>query len=133
MNLYGNTLKKKVTKKQKSPLKVGDHVRITLERGTFHKAYLEGWSEEIFIISHKLSGDPVVFKVKDQADEQVDGIFYEQELQKVSEPDAYKIEKIIKRKKDKNGNCIHFVKWKGYPKKFNSFVNEEDIRSLKNG
>ena len=125
MNLYGNTLKKKVTKKQKSPLKVGDHVRITLERGTFHKAYLEGWSEEIFIISHKLSGDPVVFKVKDQADEQ--------ELQKVSEPDAYKIEKIIKRKKDKNGNCIHFVKWKGYPKKFNSFVNEEDIRSLKNG
>ena len=89
MNLYGDTLKKKVTKK--SPLKVGDHVRITLERGTFHKAYLEGWSEEIFIISHKLSGDPVVFKVKDQADEQVDGIFYQQELQKVSEPDAYKL------------------------------------------
>ena len=131
MNLYGDTLKKKVTKK--SPLKVGDHVRITLERGTFHKAYLEGWSEEIFIISHKLSGDPVVFKVKDQADEQVDGIFYQQELQKVSEPDAYKIEKIIKRKKDKNDNWIYLVKWKGYPEKFNSFVNEEDIRSLKNG
>ena len=75
----------------------------------------------------------MVFKVKDQADEQVDGIFYQKELQKVREPDAYKIEKIIKRKKDKNNNWIYLVKWKGYPEKFNSFVNEEDIRSLKNG
>ena len=133
INLYSNTLKKKKGKKKKSPLKVGDRVRITLEWETFHKAYLEGWSEEIFIISHKLSGNPVVFKVKDQADEQVDGIFYQKELQKVSEPDAYKIEKIIKRKKDKNNNWIYLVKWKGYPEKFNSFVNEEDIRSLKNG
>ena len=92
MNLYSNTLKKKKGKKQKSPLPHGDRVRITLERGTFHKAYLEGWSEE------------------------------------VSEPDAYKIEKIIKRKKDKNNNWIYLVKWKGYPEKFNSFINEEDIR-----
>ena len=44
MNLYSNTLKKKKGKKKKSPLKVGDRVRITLERGTFHKAYLEEWS-----------------------------------------------------------------------------------------
>ena len=102
-----------------------------MERGTFHKGYLEGWSEEIFIISHKLSGDPVVFKVKDQAGESVDGIFYQQELQKVSEPDAYKIEKIIKRKKQKDGSWIYLVKWKGYPEKFNSFVNKEDIQSLK--
>ena len=129
MNLYGKSLSKKG--KKSSSLKVGDHVRVTLERGTFHKGYLEGWSEEIFIISNKLPGDPVVFKVEDQAGEQVDGIFYQQELQKVGEPDAYKIEKIIKRKKDKNGGWIYLVKWKGYPEKFNSFVNEEDIKSLR--
>ena len=129
-NLYGEKVQKK---KKKSTLQVGNFVRITLERGTFHKSYLEGWSEEIFIISHKLPGDPVVYKVKDQADEQVDGIFYQQELQQVSEPDFYKIEKIIKRKKDKNGNWIYLVKWKGYPEKFNSFVTEEDIKSLKDG
>lgn len=128
MNLYSGK-SKRVNKKVN--LTVGDHVRITLERGTFHKGYLEGWSEEIFIISHKLSGDPVVFKVKDQAGESVDGIFYLQELQKVSEPDAYKIEKIIKRKIQKDGSWIYLVKWKGYPEKFNSFVNKEDIQSLK--
>ena len=128
MNLYSGK-SKRVTKKVN--LKAGDHVRITLERGTFHKGYLEGWSEEIFIISHKLSGDPVVFKVKDQAGESVDGIFYQQELQKVSEPDAYKIEKMIKRKKQKDGSWIYLVKWKGYPEKFNSFVNKENIQSLK--
>ena len=31
INLYSNTLKKKKGKKKKSPLKVGDRVRITLE------------------------------------------------------------------------------------------------------
>ena len=129
MNLYGK--KKSSNNKIKERLKVGDRVRITLERGTFHKGYLEGWSEEIFIISHKLQGDPVVYKVKDQAGESIDGIFYFHELLKVFEPEFYKIEKIIKRRKDNKGNWIYLVKWQGYPEKFNSFVTETDVKSLR--
>ena len=112
-------------------MKIGDLVRVTLEKGTFHKGYLEGWSEEIFIISHKLQGDPVVYKVKDQAGEPIEGIFYKQELLRVEEAEFYTIEKIIIRKKNKEEKWIYLVKSKNYSDKFNSFVTEEDIKSLK--
>ena len=59
--------------------------------------------KKFFVISYKLQGDPVVYKVKDQADEPVTGIFYQEELQKVGEPDAYKIERVLKRKKHTDG------------------------------
>lgn len=72
MTLYSKKKKRKISTKLYN---VGDHVRITLERGTFHKSYLEGWSEEIFIIPHRLPGNPVVYKVKDQANEPQTGFF----------------------------------------------------------
>ena len=72
-----------------------------------------------------------MYKVKDQAGESIDGIFYFHELLKVFEPEFYKIEKIIKRRKDNKGNWIYLVKWQGYPEKFNSFVTETDVKSLR--
>ena len=55
----------------------------------------------------------------DMNDEIIKGSFYEQELVKY-ENDAYEIEKIIKRKKDKL-----LVKWKGYIEP--SWINKSDI------
>ena len=46
LTLYSKT--KKLKNKRNNQLNVDDLVRITHERGTFHKSYLEGWSEEIF-------------------------------------------------------------------------------------
>ena len=91
-------------------MNVDDKVRISIKRGSFHKGYLEGWSEEIFIITHKLTGDSIKYKVKDQAGEALKGIFYEQELQKVAETDTYKIEKVIRKKKNRDGRWLYFVK-----------------------
>jgi hypothetical protein len=128
--LYGERNEKKNLKKSNNELEVGDSVRISLERGTFHKSYLDGWSEEIFTVNHKLDGSPVVYKIKDDDDESLDGIFYKQELQKVTKPSSYKIEKIIRKKKSVGGSWLYFVKWKGYPEKFNSFVHADDIKQL---
>ena len=48
--------------------------------------------------------------------------FYENELQKViKEDDLYAIEKILK-KRGRGVNVHYFVKWLGYPNKFNSWV-----------
>ena len=52
-------------------------------------------------------------------DEIIKGSFYEQELVKY-ENDAYEIDKIIKRKKDKL-----LVKWKGYIEP--SWINKSDM------
>ena len=58
--------------------------------------------------------------------EQIQGTFYEQELQK-SHQDTFRIEKVLKSK----GNKL-FVKWLGYPDTFNSWISKSDVVSLAN-
>ena len=128
MNIYEGKLFPRKTSKDKDPILIGDLVRISIERGPFRKSYLEGWSEEIFRVKFIVNGTPPVYKIEDQAKEEIKGTFYKEELQKVEEPDSYRIEKIIRRKRDREGNLLYYVKWRGYPDKFNSFVTEEDLQ-----
>ena len=53
--------------------------------------------------------------------EEVLGSFYNEELQKVSNPDVFRSEKII-RNKTVNGKKEVLVKWLGYSDKFNSWI-----------
>ena len=48
-------------------------------------------------------------------------MFYEQKLQKTSQ-DTFRIEKVLKRQGDKS-----IVKWIGYPKSFNSWIDTKAI------
>ena len=120
----------KSLKKEQTGIKVGDTVRISIERLPFQKRYEEIWTEEIFIITHKIVGKPTVYKLKDQANESIKGTFYFDELQKVSEPSTYRIERVIRKKKNRDGSILYYVKWKGYSDKFNSYVTAEDIKRL---
>ena len=56
--------------------------------------------------------------------EEINGSFYEQELQKLQKTskEKFRIEKLLKRKGDK----LH-VKWKGYDNSFNSWINKNNI------
>ena len=57
------------------------------------------------------------------------GAFYEHEIQAVEVPkEEYYIEEVLKSKKLAVEKTLYFVKWKGWPSEFNSYV--EDIRSL---
>ena len=86
--------------KLKGKFKVGDRVRISKKRKDFTKGYLPNFTEEIFVILKVLETDPPTYILNDMNDEIIKGSFYEQELVKY-ENDAYEIDKIIKRKKDK--------------------------------
>ena len=71
-----------------------------------------------------------VYKLKDDAGEILDGTFYEAELQKViKEDDVYRVVNVLRKRKRK-GVVEYFVKWKGYPDKFNSWVAESAISKL---
>ena len=105
--------------KLKGKFKVGDRVRISKKRKDFTKGYLPNFTEEIFVILKVLETDPPTYILNDMNDEIIKGSFYEQELVKY-ENDAYEIDKIIKRKKDKL-----LVKWKGYIEP--SWINKSDI------
>ncbi len=67
---------------------------------------------------------------RDLLDDEIDGIFYEAELQKVYHNEVdFLVNKVLKTRK-RNGIVEKFVSWLGYPDKFNSWVLEADIRRL---
>ena len=105
-------------------LKIGDKVRITKKKKTFEKGYTPKWTEEVFIISKAQNTSPVTYKMKDYNGEEIQGTFYEQELQKTNQ-DTFRIERIIKKGKVKS-----LVKWKGYPDAFNSWISNKELISL---
>jgi len=104
---------------------VGDRVRIAMQRQPFRKGYIGQWSEEIFEIATRLPTLPVTYELRDLAGETIKGRFYEPEIQKVlkSDDEHYDIERIIKTRK-RNGKIQYLVSWKGYPSKFDSWVDE---------
>ena len=108
-------------------LKVGDRVRISMMRRRFEKSYYQGWTEEEFEIAEAFTDDPPYYKVKDLKGTVLEGIFYEQEVQKVVKNDnIYKIESILKKRKRKKHQEF-FVKWLGYPDSSNSWIRERDL------
>ena len=103
---------------KKPSFKEGDKVRISKYRGIFDKSYKGNWSEELFVIYKTQPTIPITYRIKDLLGEDIKGSFYEQELQKADQ-EVYRIEKVLK--KDYRNKRM-FVKWKGYPDKFNSWV-----------
>ena len=74
----------KLQKNKKPNFKVGDKVRLVLVGHNFQKGYKPHYTHEIFLIRkiNTLAPFPTYFVV-DQKGENIDGIFYEQELSKV--------------------------------------------------
>ena len=104
---------------------VGDHVRISkFKRKVFDKGFTPNWTEEIFVVDEIRYTDPITYKLKDLLGEEIKGAFYEQEMMKAKQ-EIFRIEKVIRKSKGKA-----LVKWSGYPEKFNSWVDESELRGL---
>jgi hypothetical protein len=102
---------------------VGDRVRMSKAKRVFKKGYLPNWTDEIFTIARCYPTHPVTYGLDDYDGESIKGKFYEFEIQKiVKEDDVYDVEKILKTRK-RRGKTEYFVKWKGYPDKFNSWID----------
>ena len=111
----------------KFKLDINDKVRISKYKTVFSKGYTPNWSEEIFIVTEQLIRSPNAYRIRDLKDERVEGIFYEHELQKITNDDeVFKVEAIVKtRTKNKIKEVL--VKWLGYPEKFNSWEPASSI------
>ena len=110
----------------RAKFKTGDKVRIQKKKGLFEKGFTPNWTEEVFTVSKIQKTNPVTYKITDLNDEEIQGTFYEQELQKTSQ-EVYRIEKIVNKDKTRS-----LVKWKGYPEIFNSWVDNNDLIKLRN-
>ena len=113
----------------KYKFKIGDQVRISKMKRKFEKGYLPNFSKEIFTISKQVPRDPPVYKLRDYDGEELKGTFYDKELQKViKSDDVYEVE--ILKKRGRGRNVQYFVKWLGYPNKFNSWVPASEINLI---
>ena len=130
--LYVPKKTKKISKSNTS-LKTGDLVRISFTRGVFDRGYNQKWSEELFKIVKRLDRQKPVYILKDLQDRDIKGTFYPREIQKVDKKDnsLYKIEKILGKRKRK-GRTQYLVRWLGYGKDFDSYVDAKDIKDIDN-
>jgi len=107
---------------------LGDNVRISRYKNIFEKGFLQGWTTEMYVIVERHVSNPPTYSLKDLLGEEIKGRFYEQELQKVVKTDdVYIVDKVLKTRK-RNGQVEHYVKWRGYGDKFNSWTT--DVHTL---
>ena len=113
---------------RKPEFKIGDKVRISRMKAIFEKGYLPNWSEELYIVDKVQRTIPVTYKLKTLLDEEIEGSFYEKELQK-SHQEVYRVEKVMRKKKI-NGVEHALVKWSGYNEKHNQWIPVKDLEKL---
>ena len=91
--LYGNSWAIPI---RELKFKLGNQVRISKSRCTFKKGYLPSWTQEILTVTKIIPRVPPVYRLRDYAEDEIEGVFYAEELQKVQKSDGiYKIEKIL--------------------------------------
>jgi hypothetical protein len=123
--LYGKPNRKLVFR-----LKVGDMVRISMEKHILSKGYRANYKKEVFVISKLMkSRYPATYKIKDLNDEDIGGIFYTQELVRVrrGKKPVKVIKKLLKTEK-RNGELWHRVQWQDSSK--DSWIRNDELISI---
>ena len=117
-------LRRKPKVRPLTQLRVGDKVRISKIQKLFKK-YDTNYSSEIFeIISVEIKSRVPVFRIKDQQNSIISGIFYSNELVKVEDAKHFIIDSILK-KKSMFGKLFYLVKWQGQDEP--TFISASDL------
>jgi len=91
----------------------------------FKKGYVPKWTRELFVVRKRVPSTPPTYELSNEMGEPIKGKFYAQGLQSVSPPKAIGSDKkIICSERGNDGKIRHYVRWLGYPKKFDSSINE---------
>jgi len=128
MEKYRSKLRLNVGHKPK--FKIGQMVRIALQKTVFHRGYDEQSNYEVFVVKsvkRKLGKALYYLETYDKKEGLVGG-FYEHELTPVNS-DIFRIEKVLKTRR-RRGVVEEFVKWKGYDSSHNSWVTSDDITQV---
>ena len=105
-------------------LKVGDRVTLYKKFTQFKKESLHAWTKEVFVVAYVRPGVVPRYKLNEWDGTSLRSTFYAEGLQKVTarDDDLFRVEKIVRRKGDKV-----LVRWKGWPDKYNSWVEKRDL------
>ena len=106
--------------------KIGDNVRISVIKRIFTKEATANWSEEIFQVCEINKTHPVTYHLKDLLGEKIDGSFYNEQLQKTNQ-EIYRVDRVLRKRTRKDGTQEVYVRWAGYPDKFNQWLKATDV------
>lgn len=112
----------------KPKFKTGTKVRIAIEKHVLSKGYRPNYSSEVFVVSKILKRHPATYKIKDAENEEITGVFYNEELIRVLE-DAPTVRKIttVKKSERRDGKLWHLVKFED---KKESWIANDDLISI---
>jgi hypothetical protein len=111
--------------------KVNDYVRISYKKGIFEKGYTQNWSNEVYKIYNVDNSEfPTIYNIEDLKGENIDGLFYEQELLKTAIPDYKEIDEVTIEKEGRKN--VYIVSYKGLPSKFNERLYKKEYDLLVN-
>ena len=118
---------KAISKRRRPKFKVGDIVSIQKYKNVFAKGYDQVFTDQLFKVAEVHTKLPIPMYTLSEYDgsDLIEGRFYENEMQ-LAKYDVFKVEKVI-RKRTRNGVRENYVKWKGWPAKYNQWVPEVDI------
>ncbi|RLU15684.1 hypothetical protein DMN91_011439 [Ooceraea biroi] len=100
----------------------GDKVRVSKYKTVFAKGYTPNWSTEVFTVSKVQRTNPVTYLLQDYSGKPISGGFYEHELLRARYPDVYLVEKVLRRRGNKE-----YVKWLGMDASHNSWISRNDV------
>ncbi|XP_025997022.1 uncharacterized protein LOC113005530 [Solenopsis invicta] len=102
--------------------KVGDSVRVSKYKTVFEKGYMPNWTTKVFKIAKVQITNPVTYLLKDYKGKPVAGGFYEYELHRVTHPDVYLVEKVLRKRGDEV-----YMKWLGFDNLHNSWIHKDSV------
>lgn len=115
---------------RKYKLKVGDLVGISFLRRPFQRQYDERWTRELFVVTERFLREGIPqYKLKDYLGDVITGTFNQNQLNKAYEQDVYKVETVVKRR-GRTGKKEYLIRWKEWGPKYDSWISEEDFRSI---
>ena len=104
---------------------IRDHIRISRDKGVFAKGYVQSWSEEHFVIESRLLRTPNVYVLRDLSGKTLQGVFYEEQLQRAKAPDVFPIFLSVE-----NSGKRALVEWRSWPQKFNSWIPLSNMKDI---
>ena len=108
-----------------STLSVSEYMHLSQIKPTFKKGYtIQNTLEILKILRVDNTQSPTIYFLEELEGEPIKGIFH-REVIPTTPPKSYEID--IIRLKIVAGRKKYFVKWRGYPDKFNSWIDESQI------
>ena len=127
--MYKN--RSKPLRRYSSDLTIGRYVRIADEErnSKFRRGYTVQNTIEIFKINRiDDSQHPKGYYLEDLNGEPITGIFYREELTPTQLPEFFRID--VLKSKSVAGRKKYFVRWRGYPDTFNSWIDQDQMVPL---